>query len=241
MSKKMHIVLAFILSIFSTVLVVMNYNQYNELEVIESKRSIAVHATYPQFKSVPAPVQVADNSIYKEIKPYKSTSRGTGQTLQQPGVLSGNFSTGSISRPTNEVGSFQNFNVTTRNFGKADRNNGITLVGQNSPGGVNMISNNSYYGQSNFGYSAGSFSQRSQDRPQSELIARGQSTFGSDMFGSTDAGPSFAKSDIMFNPLSVDPGGDPEDPGEMIPVPDGLLFLIFAAIIYGFYLLSKKS
>lgn len=32
--------------------------------------------------------------------------------------------------------------------------------------------------------------------------------------------------------LTVDPGGDPDDPGEMIPVPDGLVFLLFAALLY---------
>jgi hypothetical protein len=247
MSRKMHIVLAFILSIFSAVLVVLNYNQYIELAVIESRKDVAVHAAYPHYKRISGPVQVADNPIYKEIKPFRSTARNVVQGTQQPGVLSGNFSAASIARQTSNISSFQNFNLPAQNFNsrRDDRNVGNPFVGQYSPGGVSVASVNGNFGNNLSGFRSGSNIQRNQDRPQSELIARGQSSFDNSMFGSTEAGPSFAKSDLMSTPLGIDPGGDPDDPlgppTPMIPVPDGLVFLLLIAAFYSILLFLRKK
>lgn len=242
----MHIVLAFILSIFSAVLVVLNYNQYNELSEIESRRSVAMQVSYPQFKRSSGPVQVTVDPVYKEIKPYKPSSRNSGSTVQQPGFLSGNFSAGSIVRQSTVINSGQNESLQDFSMkpGRIDRNFSNTFVGQYGMGGVNMISHNGSVVQNQNVFRNSQLNQRNQDRPQSELIARGQSSFSSNMFGATEAGPSFAKSDLMSTPLGIDPGGDPDDPlgppTPMIPVPDGLAFLIFISLFYSLFVFLRK-
>jgi len=244
MSRKMHIVLAFILSVFSIVLVVMNFNQYSELERIESKGSVTLHVEYPQYKRTEVSVQISSNPIFKDLKPYKSTNRNVTRTVQQPGFLSGNFSAESILHQTSGVNSGQPNNNQVQSLNSMKSNPGMTnsFVGQYSAGNSNINSNNRGTVNHFSGFSSVQLNHRNQTKLESQLYARGQNNFNGSLFGQAVSEPSFAKSSLTFEPLGIDPGGDPEDPGQMIPVPDGLFFLIFISLLYGLYLLfGKKS
>ncbi len=239
----MHIVLAFILSIITAALVLLNYNQYSELAVIESRRNVNMHTIFPHYKRVSGPVQVSENPIYSEIKPYKSIVRNAGQRVQQPGVLSENFSAGSMVRHNSAISLNQSVNLKEQfqNQRRTDDYLTNTFVGQYGSGGINMITYNGVNAQNLSGFRVSAYNQSMQDRQQSELTAKDKNSFTGSMFGQTESGPSFAKSNFMSTPLGIDPGGDPDDPGQMIPVPDGLFFLLSISLLYSLFLLIRRK
>jgi hypothetical protein len=143
----------------------------------------------------------------------------------------------------NPLNSFNNSGQTLK-AGLTARTNiptGITHSNHYYPGNFNASSGNQSF---NFRSSENSFStgvQRTHNQSQTDLIAGTRISFGSSIFGSADNRPAFAMSDFLFDPLGIDPGGDPEDPGQMIPVPDGVLCMIFMTLLYMIVVFVRRS
>lgn len=245
MSKKMHIVLAFFLSVFSAILVVLNFNQNHDLALEKNGRNSAMFTNdYPRYNRSANSVQISDNLIYKEIKPYRSQNISS-KTLSFTPPLYKASDLPVVSYVGQKQGnnSFQNYNSylqNARNNNVYERFTGGSFVSQYGTGSENFkINNNINAGF--ISYRSGVHTQANVEKQSSGVIAGGVGDLGGNLFASASSTPSFAKSDMFSSNIGVDPGGDPGDPGEMIPVPDGMFLLILMSLIYTIVIFVRKK
>lgn len=225
MSKGAHILLAFILSAFSAVLIYLNYQQTFVNDVGDNVVVIINDGN-------PVPIfsgnDVVDpKSSFRHLKPHRSSrSRNAVQNQQQVDLnnpLSGGLlSSGPQGSTTARANSTP---ASVNSVTPIDLRRDQSAMSRNTSASYFANDFNSVTRERVMAYQQLSAFQSTASRASSHNVR-----IANNLSGDNQIRQSFNLNQ-PFDPVGPDPGGDP-NPGDMIPVPNGVLYLISLLLVY---------
>ncbi len=226
MSKGAHIILAFFLTALSGVLIYFNYQQNftndvgrSAVVVINNGKAVPIFTGYDV---------VDPKNAYRHLKPHRSTARRSSAQAHSQVELVNPLGDGLLGTGVSNTTSARSNppQISRTSVSPIDLRRDVANASRNVSPSQFANEFSSVTRERVMAYQQLSAFQGRAPRASAENVSIGNSILS----GNNQTKLSF-NMDNTFDPLATDPGGDP-DPGEMIPVPDGFLFLLILAFLY---------
>lgn len=239
MNKLIYILFTIILTLLSVVMVFLNFRQNRSLN---ADKTYVVSPTNSLSQSKAVSFRNKKGGV--EYPSFNPRSGSPAPKVNPSSRVAFDYTVVSIDKSQVQSSSgYSGKQSYIRNYSRAVPESSRSSVSLPAYSGAGSRSNPSAYKVQNSLYAGNShvqpFSRQTsnfQNVGSSSSETSQDGIFSSGLLASSGQTRQGANSASMADPLAVDPGGDPEDPGEMIPVPDGMLVMLMFVLLYILYI-----